>query len=193
MLSMKFEGLTAADQPLARSRRSDVVGTYLTPRTTPRCKETLWGRAPSNHELQSRAISAIRLRSPIGRPVTKNLFASGLMNTSSPFQVAPLVAGRNTAIKPEPAQDPGVLGSGPLTPRHSPTFTRPSTSRKLSRDSAFGPSPESAEGSHEDRGDGRNGVKRACNECRQQKVSQTLSISLERLESSSSTGTSNSN
>ena len=86
------------------------------------------------------------------------------MSASSPLQASAPAARSNGYVKVEASHD-----SGPLSPQYSPV--RPSISRKLSRESnGFGPSPESADGSLDDRGEGRLSVKRACNECRQQKV-----------------------
>lgn len=92
----------------------------------------------------------------------KTPFHLALMGASSPLQAAASAARSNGAIKAEPEHE-----SSPLSP-HSPPLT--STSRGPSRDSVFGPSPESIEGSYNDRGESRISVKRACNECRQQKV-----------------------
>ncbi|KAI4155319.1 MAG: hypothetical protein LQ340_001057 [Diploschistes diacapsis] len=86
------------------------------------------------------------------------------MDTSSPLQAAiPAAQKRNGHIKAETSHS-----SGPLSPQNSPTC--PTTLRKLSRDSTLGPSPGSTHASYEDRDEGRVSVKRACNECRQQKL-----------------------
>ena len=108
------------------------------------------------------------------------------------------VAGRLPAVA-APAAAPNGLGlksssssnSSPTSPLHSqlPQLTAhrpplpPVSGRKRTADGAFdgGPtdqqSPDSAEG-FDDREEGRIGVKRACNECRQQKVSHDQTLRL---------------
>ena len=64
-----------------------------------------------------------------------------------------------------------VAAGNPPSPHNSSIGTRPGSARKRTIDSAFGEqSPESVEG-WDERDESRIGVKRACNECRQQKVS----------------------
>ena len=64
----------------------------------------------------------------------------------------------------------GSSAASPTSSQHSPVSARPGPSRKRGSDAVFGDqSPDSAEG-WEDKDESRIGVKRACNECRQQKV-----------------------
>ena len=65
-------------------------------------------------------------------------------------------------------------GSPPSSSQHSPVGTRPGSARKRTLDATYGEqSPDSAEG-WDERDESRIGVKRACNECRQQKVNSTI-------------------
>ena len=88
---------------------------------------------------------------------------SDLMGATSPTTEA-----SNGHTSPGISQDGNIKTS--QSPQHSPIRPNESRGRNYSRDSGHGASPLSAEGSLEERDD-RVGVKRACNECRQQKVS----------------------
>ena len=84
--------------------------------------------------------------------------------TSSSSAMAPATPSTSLPDDTPHPSPTSMRGAGPPSRRHTAT-----TDEGLAAD-ANGPTPEDSAEGWEDRDEGRIGVKRACNECRQQKV-----------------------